>query len=111
MEKTALGAEFAKISLVLLLPLRIGQHLGHKRIIVMSPVKRILPAGVALHAAPGGSAQGVVVVVRNKEDLVFAGVGAVEIQVKIIAIVPIVVPHTHGNVHGVSLEKQIHIHY
>ena len=71
----------------------------YQRILLrIPPVERVMPAGIALDSAPGRGSQSIVIVVRDEEKLIALGVGGVEIDIEIVAVVPIVVPHPDRSV-------------
>ena len=69
----------------------------------------VMPAGIGLDAAIMGSPQGIVIVERKHVHLIVVRVAAVEIQVEVVHVVPIVVPMPQGNIGRIHLQQQIHI--
>ena len=68
-----------------------------------------MTAGITDHTAVGTGSEGVVVVVWKEVYLVIVLVGTVEVEVIVIAVVPMVIPHSHSNVYGIGLQKEIHV--
>ena len=68
-----------------------------------------MSSGIVLHTAAQAGAQRVVVIVGDKEHLVVIQPLAVKVDVIVVGVVPVVVPHAHSNVHGIGLEQQAHI--
>ena len=68
-----------------------------------------MAARVALHAAVERGAEGVVVVEGDEEEFVVVPVRRVEVDVEVVGVVPIVVPHTYHHIYGIGSEQQLHI--
>ena len=68
-----------------------------------------MPAGIVLHTAAQAGAQRVVVIEGDEEELVACQLRAVEVDVVVVGVVPVVVPHAHGNIDGIGLEQQVYI--
>ena len=103
------AAQFKEGVIIYLAEILKLQQSVYQQVAVISPVERILTAGVALIAAIAGSAKGVVVVVRDEEELVAELVLGIEVEIIVVLVVPIVIPHSHSHVDGVCLEKQLDV--
>jgi hypothetical protein len=53
--------------------------------------------------------QGIVIVIRDKEELIVLRAVGIEIDIEIIGIVPMVIPHSQCHIHSVCLQKKLYI--
>ena len=101
--------EFLEIGNIFCLEIIEFEYPGNQSVVVVAPMERILASGIVLHAAVQACAQRVVVVERDEEEPVVVQARAVEVDVVVVGVVPVVVPHAHGNIDGIGLEQQVHV--
>lgn len=88
----------------------IFEYLADKWTIVrIAPLQRVVATRVALHAAVARGAEGVVVVERYEEEFVILLVRRVEVDVVVVLVVPVVIPHSHHDIHRIGAEQQTHV--
>ena len=96
--------EFKQGILVNLSEFRELHHSLHQQAII-TPIVRVLAACINDSARP----ESIVIVVRNEEELVFVEVCGIEIDIEIVAVGPMVVPHSDSDIDSISLEEKFHI--
>ena len=104
-EQPIVGSQFFQIADIFGFKIGECEQSANERILVASPFEWVLSARIRLCASVDAGAQSVVVVVGNEEELIVERVGGVEVDVIIVGIVPIVVPHAHCHIHGVGFEQ------
>jgi hypothetical protein len=78
---------------------------------MVAPIIRIVTSRISLSATYMTGTQGIVIVIRDKEELIVLRAVGIEIDVEIIGIVPMVIPHSQCYIHSIGLEQKFHIAY
>ena len=73
-------------------------------IALASPLVRILPSRVS-HKASSAVAQGHFIIERYEEDLITVRRSRVEIYIEVVASVPVVIPHSNGNIDCICAQQ------
>ena len=76
---------------------------------LISPFVRIMPSRIGLCATYMAGTQGVVVVVRYEEELVVLRTVGVEIDIEIVGIVPMIIPHSYSYIDRIGLQEKFYI--
>jgi len=108
-ETLVLTHEFQEILLVQFPVLFDLEDTGDQRVGILAPLERILPSRIALGAATRGRTEGVVIIERQEVELIFVPVCRVEVNIVIIAVIPVIIPHPDCNIDCVGLEEKRHI--